>query len=112
MTLEDLVEELVGEVPDEHDPPVLRQTRRSGNGWSLSGLLRPDEVTRATGLAVPEGDYETIAGLVLERLGRLPRRGDVVHVGNVRLVVERVVRRRLERLLVAPSDGTDEAGTP
>jgi len=112
VTLEDLVEELVGEVPDEHDPPVLRQTRRSGNGWSLSGLLRPDEVTRATGLAVPEGDYETIAGLVLERLGRLPRRGDVVHVGNVRLVVERVVRRRLERLLVAPSDGTDEAGTP
>ncbi|MGI8531559.1 MAG: hemolysin family protein [Geodermatophilaceae bacterium] len=102
VTLEDLVEELVGEVPDEHDPPMLRQTRRSGNGWSVSGLLRPDEVTRATDLDIPEGDYETVAGLVLERLGRLPRRGDEVHVGSVRLVVERVVNRRIERLLVAP----------
>ncbi|MDQ3465799.1 MAG: hemolysin family protein [Actinomycetota bacterium] len=109
VTLEDLVEELVGEVPDEHDPPVLRQTRRSGNGWSISGLLRPDEVTQATGLQIPEGDYETIAGLVLERLGRLPRRGDEVRVDGLRLVVERVVARRLERLLVAPAEGEPES---
>lgn len=106
VTLEDLVEELVGEVPDEHDPPMLRKTRRSGDGWSVSGLLRPDEVTRATGLAIPEGDYETVAGLVLERLGRLPRRSDEVHVGAVRLVVERMVNRRIERLLVAPADAS------
>lgn len=104
VTLEDLVEELVGEVPDEHDPPMLRKTRRSGDGWSVSGLLRPDEVTRATDLAIPEGDYETVAGLVLERLGRLPRRGDEVQVGAVRLVVERVVNRRIERLLVKPDE--------
>jgi len=114
VTLEDLVEELVGEVPDEHDPPMLRRTRRSGDGWSVSGLLRPDEVTRVTGLVIPEGDYETVSGLVHERLGRLPRRGDVVQLADVRLVVERVVNRRLERLLVSasPPDGAQAGDAP
>ncbi len=109
VTLEDLVEELVGEVPDEHDPPVQRQTRRASGGWSLSGLLRPDEVTRVTGLEVPEGDYETVAGLVMQELGRLPRRHDEVVVGAVSLKVERVVRRRIERLLVTPVDPENAA---
>lgn len=119
VTLEDLVEELVGEVPDEHDPPVARQSRQASGGWSLSGLLRPDEVTRVTGLDVPEGDYETVAGLVLQELGRLPRRGDEVLVDGVSLKVERVVRRRIERLLVSAAgseaenaDSGDRADSP
>jgi len=108
VTLEDIVEELVGEVPDEHDPPMVRRSRRSGEGWSVSGLLRPDEVTAVTGLNIPEGDYETVSGLVHERLGRLPRRGDTVEIGSVRLVVERVVNRRLERLLVITGPASED----
>ncbi|MEJ7785711.1 MAG: hemolysin family protein [Solirubrobacteraceae bacterium] len=78
VTLEDLVEEIVGEVRDEHDGPDDAVTEESG-GWSVSGLLRPDEVERRTGIAVPEDeDYETIAGLVARELGRLPVRGDEV----------------------------------
>jgi CBS domain containing-hemolysin-like protein len=63
VTLEDIVEELVGEITDETDRP-LRTLRRIDDGqWLLSGLLRPDEVLERTGIAVPEGRYETLAGV-------------------------------------------------
>ncbi|MGQ0630705.1 MAG: hemolysin family protein [Sporichthyaceae bacterium] len=81
VTLEDLVEELVGEIADEHDAgPAL--VRRLGDGsWSVSGLLRLDEIAEATGVKLPESEvYETIAGLVLHHLGRLPEIGDAVTV--------------------------------
>ena len=63
VTVEDLIEEIVGEVHDEHDqaaPAVLA----AGDGWQVSGLLRIDEVADATGYRAPEGDYDTIGGLV------------------------------------------------
>ncbi|UJA19471.1 HlyC/CorC family transporter [Thermoleophilia bacterium SCSIO 60948] len=79
VTLEDLIEEIVGEVVDEHDPRDT-SSRREGEGrWSLSGLLRPDEVTDVTGIEVPEDEeYETIAGLIAMRLERLPEEGDEI----------------------------------
>jgi CBS domain containing-hemolysin-like protein len=81
VTLEDLVEEIVGEVRDEHDPGEFRARREGEGSWLLSGLLRPDEVQRATSLALPEDDdYETIAGLVADRLARMPRPGDAVEL--------------------------------
>ena len=83
VTLEDVVEEIVGEVRDEHDSRD-EAIRQEGPGrWLLSGLLRPDEVRHATGIALPEseeGDYETLAGLVSERLERVPRTGDAVEL--------------------------------
>ncbi len=64
VTLEDLVEEIVGDIADEHDRLSSRSRHRRDGTWSLSGLLRPDEVEEQTGIALPEGeDYETIAGL-------------------------------------------------
>jgi CBS domain containing-hemolysin-like protein len=73
VTLEDLVEEIVGEVRDEHDPRDSA-VRREGDGrWSLSGLLRPDEVATRVGIVLPEGeDYETVGGLISSRLGLIP----------------------------------------
>ena len=71
VTLEDLVEEIVGEVQDEHDPGEQRWRREADGRWTLSGLLRPDEVQRATEIRLPEDeDYETIAGLLADRLAR------------------------------------------
>jgi len=106
VTLEDLVEELVGEVEDEHDRAATATRRRRGGGWSVSGLLRPDEVTAATGLAVPEGpDYETVGGLVVQQLGRIAERGDAVDVAGARLVVERMDGRRIDRLAVTGTAG-------
>lgn len=79
VTMEDLIEEIVGDVRDEHDvePPDVVQ---SGRGWQVSGLLRIDEVAERTGFRAPEGDYETIGGLVLEKLGHIPKEGEPVEL--------------------------------
>ncbi len=121
VTLEDIVEELVGEITDETDRP-LRQLRQVGDGWDVSGLLRPDEVRDRTGIDVPEGHWETVAGYVIDRLGRLPAEGDTVDVAGFRLTVAAVEGRRLARLRAEPvsadpGDGTgddtgDGAGDP
>ncbi|GAA3542959.1 membrane protein [Aeromicrobium flavum] len=124
VTLEDLVEEIVGDIADEHDRVSDRSRHRRDGTWSLSGLLRPDEVFEQTGVSLPEGeDYETIAGLVLERLGRLAVRGDVVDLLvdstpendeddavplTVRLTVERLEGRRIDRIALTIVDADDE----
>jgi CBS domain containing-hemolysin-like protein len=96
VTLEDLVEEIVGDVRDEHDRLEVSQIRPlDGQSWIISGLLRTDEVADAIGFVMPEGDYETVAGLVLERLGRIPDVGDEVELDGWRLTVMRMDRRRI-----------------
>jgi len=81
VTLEDLVEEIVGEVRDEHDREEIPLREVAGNIWTISGLLRPDEVEDQTGVMLPENeDYETVAGLIGFELGRMPGRGDSVQV--------------------------------
>ena len=81
LTLEDVVEELVGEITDEHDPKARHAERLPDRTWLLPGILRPDEVAEITGVLLPEaGEYETIAGLVLARLGRLATDGDFTAV--------------------------------
>ncbi|MGL5811013.1 MAG: hemolysin family protein [Nocardioides sp.] len=81
VTLEDVVEEIVGDISDEHDPDSSRARQLRDGGWMLSGLLRPDEVDDLTGIRLPEDeDYDTIAGLVLKVLGRIPRIGDEAYV--------------------------------
>lgn len=79
VTMEDLIEEIVGDVRDEHDdatPDVVA----FGGGWRVSGLLRIDEVAAATGYRAPEGPYETIGGLVLRELGHIPAAGETVEL--------------------------------
>jgi len=79
VTVEDLIEEIVGDVRDEHDdatPDVVA----AGSGWRVSGLLRIDEVAIATGYRAPEGPYETIGGLVLRELGHIPVAGETAEL--------------------------------
>jgi len=81
VTLEDVVEEIVGDIADEHDVRGQRARRLRDGSWSLSGLLRPDEVADVTEIELPEDeDYDTIAGLVLQTLGKVPVVGDVAEV--------------------------------
>jgi CBS domain containing-hemolysin-like protein len=79
VTVEDLIEEIVGDVRDEHDDSTP-DFQKSGLGWRVSGLLRIDEVAEATGFRAPEGEYETIGGLVLEKLGHIPEPGESVEL--------------------------------
>jgi CBS domain containing-hemolysin-like protein len=110
VTFEDLVEELVGDVVDEHDTPVPGVRRQPDGTWLLSGLLRPDEIQAAIGLELPAGraDYETVAGLILQLLGRIPSPGDSVEVPDATLTVERMESRRIDwvRVTLHP-DNTD-----
>ncbi|MEU4230904.1 hemolysin family protein [Nonomuraea sp. NPDC026600] len=81
ITVEDLAEELVGELIDENDPEPDGAVEQPGGIWEVPGRLRLDEVERATGVSLPESDdYDTLAGLVLARLGRMPEPGDTVTV--------------------------------
>ena len=81
LTLEDVVEELVGEITDEHDPVAGRAERRRDGTWTFVGTLRPDEIEEFSGVELPEaGPYETVAGLVISRLGRMPVTGDSVEL--------------------------------
>ncbi|MFD4509466.1 hemolysin family protein [Streptomyces sp. NPDC058457] len=116
-TLEDIVEEVVGEVRDEHDPhetPDLAPAGADATGralYSADGAARMDQLARV-GLRAPEGPYETLAGLVAAELGRIPETGDGVEVAGWRLdVVDASGRRAARVLLHAPlADDTEQEG--
>ncbi|OAK51337.1 hemolysin family protein [Rhodococcoides kyotonense] len=113
VTMEDLIEEILGDVHDEHDEPEI-DVQRFGDGWLCSGLLRIDEVAAATGYQAPEGEYETIGGLVLSELGRIPTAGDKVVLprlasddpadsnGGWVARVTRMDGRRIDRIMLQP----------
>lgn len=103
VTLEDLIEELVGEVADEHDRARAGARRLRDGSWLVPALLRPDEVREALRADIPDGpSYETLGGFVMARLGRLARVGDEVVVPGGVLRVERLEGRRIERLRFLP----------
>ena len=105
-SLEDLVEELVGEVSDEHDrskPDVVR----SRDWMTFPGLLRPDELLERSGVSVPEdGPFETVGGWLMSELGRLPVVGDEVGIATGVFRIERLDGRRIDRIRYTPvADG-------
>ena len=128
VTLEDVIEEIVGDISDEHDRLGARARQRRDGTWSLSGLLRPDEVEDLTGVELPESeDYDTIAGLLLQVLGKIPVAGDLAEVPVpdrsdpdqprerlVVLTVEHMDGLRIDRLglrLHGPTGSADTTGT-
>ncbi len=125
VTLEDVVEEIVGDIADEHDPRSAQARQRRDGGWLVSGLLRPDEVEDLTGIPLPQHeDYDTVAGLLLRALGRMAVTGDVAEIevpteslGDEGLAprrtavlrVERMDGLRVDRLVVTVRDDTPAA---
>jgi CBS domain containing-hemolysin-like protein len=99
-TLEDLVEEIVGEVSDEHDKVRPGLLQSASGDWYFPGLLRPDEVSeQIPNLTVPdESAYETVGGYVMSKLGRIAKVGDVVEAGGGTLTVTRMDGRRIDRI--------------
>jgi magnesium and cobalt exporter, CNNM family len=114
VTTEDLAEELVGEMADEYDHPEEESaepiSRRlpPGEAVTLPGGLRADEVEERTGFAMPEGPYETLAGLLLARLGHLPEVGEQVLEGGWTLTVAAMERRRVEQVTITAPALTEE----
>jgi CBS domain containing-hemolysin-like protein len=105
VTLEDLVEELVGEVADEHDRSRPGIVHRRDGAWLVPGLMRPDEVRDKTGIDVPDGPaYETLGGFVMSALGRIPQVSDEVPVQGAVLRVERMEGRRVDRVRLVSAE--------
>jgi CBS domain containing-hemolysin-like protein len=103
VTLEDLVEELVGDIRNEEEAAPAPVRRLEGGRWAVEAAMRVPDVNDTLGIELPEGDYETLGGLVLERLGRIPHAGDTITVGAVRLeVVSADARRVLEVAVTRP----------
>ncbi|EFG65653.1 CBS domain-containing protein [Streptomyces sp. SPB074] len=117
VTLEDVIEEVVGEVRDEHDPHGPPELVRAGSEdgrrvWAAEGSLRVDRLAEL-GPGLPEGPYETLGGLLAARLGRVPRAGDVVRVAGWDLRVDSAGGRRAGRVrLLAPTPGTEPGTSP
>ena len=106
ITLEDLVEEIVGDIADEHDPTTVPRVRRWQGAHLVSGRLHPDEVVEACGFEVPDGPYETLAGYVLNVLGSVPEVGDGFSDRGWSVEVAEMDQRRVAVVrLVAPPPG-------
>jgi Mg2+/Co2+ transporter CorC len=107
VTVEDLLEELVGEMADEHDREEAPVRRMHDGSYLVPGHIRVDELNERLGLAVPEGDYETVSGFVLEKLGRVPARGEKLSAGDATLEIVVSTARRIVTVKVVG----DGAGT-
>ena len=106
VTIEDVLEELVGEIRDEYDAAELGIEQVGADRYLVPGGLRIDEAAEVLPVPLPEGDYETIAGFLTSRLGRIPRRRDVVEHAGWRLTVRSMQRRRVVQI------GIERAGGP
>lgn len=108
-TLEDLVEEIVGEVADEHDKVKPGVLQSASGDWYFPGMMRPDEVSsQVADLSVPdEAGYETVGGFILAELGRVAEVGDEVELPGGVLVVDRMEERRIDRVRFEPRPEAD-----
>ena len=103
VTLEDLVEELIGDIQDEYDVVARPEGTRAFGVSRVDGLMNLEDFAEETGIELPDGPYETVAGYLVSRLGTLPRIGDVVEQGGHRLEVAELDGRRVSRILVTPA---------
>ena len=112
VTLEDLVESIVGNIQDEYDKEEEGEPRRlSERAYTVDGAITIDEASALTGVQLPEGDYDTLAGLVTQRLGRIPKEGEhpKVEVAGLTITVLKVEDQRLARLLLVRENSQEGA---
>ena len=112
VTLEDLVEELIGEIQDEYDFEASYPRQLRGGELEVDGLLNLDEFAEQTGLELPEGPYETVAGYLLAALGHLPDTGESAEVAGRRLTVTQLDGRRISRVLVSAAAAAVDKPAP
>ncbi|MEU9842012.1 hemolysin family protein [Actinomadura sp. NPDC048032] len=112
VTLEDLLEELIGDIRDEYDVQDAQARRLHGGVVEVDGLLNLDDFAAETGIRLPAGPYETVAGHIMAVLRRVPAEGDSVDAGGRRLAVARMEGRRVARVRVMPRASPQAAPVP
>jgi CBS domain containing-hemolysin-like protein len=109
ITMEDIAEELVGDIRDEHDRRERKPTRTRDGRILAPALVRPDQLSEY-GVDLPEGEYETLGGLIMDRLGRLPVTGDIVEEEGWRLRVTSTDGRRVHEVELSPTPAPIDGG--
>lgn len=114
VTLEDLLEEVVGDIYDEYDVVRAPVEQLEGGAVALDGAMSLDEASAAIGIPLPKGDYSSLAGLLYHRLGMVPRAGQVLDLGRARLIVDQLDGHRIRRVLAMrkPETDTGKGGSP
>jgi putative hemolysin len=102
ITLEDLVEEIIGDIKDEYDEDEPETTRSLTGEIEVDGLLNLDDVKDEAGLVLPEGPYETVAGYIVQQLGHVPAVGESVMIDDHELTVVELDGRRVARVKITP----------
>ena len=101
LTIEDVLEQIVGDIGDEYDVDETEGIRKEGERtFAVPALTRIDEFNSVFGTRFSDEEFDTIGGLVLHELGRMPRRGEAVEIGGLELKVQRADRRRIDALRV------------
>lgn len=101
VTLEDLIEELVGEIVDEYDVEESLLDRQLDGSYKVDARIQIDELNDVANMSLPEGDWDTVGGLVLDVFGRVPVRGEECDVDGYRLRVEQIHGRRITKVVIA-----------
>lgn len=108
VTVEDLLEEIVGPIQDEYDAEEPEVQVLSEGEWSFSGSVNLHEVANYTVSELPEGEFDSLAGLVMAQAGHIPRAGERVAYGRLEMTVERMVGQRIDRVRVVERRGDDQ----
>ncbi|MEX2658919.1 MAG: hemolysin family protein [Acidimicrobiales bacterium] len=103
VTMEDVLEELIGEFEDESDRGARRLRRLSGGSWVAAGTLRPDELAERTGVVLPDGDWDTVAGWIIATLDRIPDVGDTATIDGHVVEVTQMDGFGIEEVVVRPA---------
>lgn len=108
VTLEDLIEEIVGEIHDEFEKEAKKVEKMEDGSWLVDAKISLDDFYDELKVQLPEGDYDTVAGFVVARLGKVPSVGDSINFNGCIMNVEKVYRRRITRIKFERNDLTDQ----
>ena len=105
VTMEDLLEEITGEIHDEYDQETKKIERFPGSVMILDGRLTLDEVYEETGIKLPKGEYETIAGFLLDIFGKIPKEAEAISFGQYLISAHKLDRHRILKVKIKPIQG-------
>ena len=111
ITIEDLLEKIVGEIEDEYDKPERTYEHYADGGYLVDGSTEISVLNDSLNWDIPGGDFETLAGLTIDRLERIPNPGDQVVVGLYRITVKEASKRKIQALIIRKLDPTQETNT-
>lgn len=107
-TIEDVIEQITGDIDDEHDiEDTVTIQKEANSAYTVLALTRIDEFNDYFGSEISDEDFDTVGGLIMHELGRLPRRGETLEVDKLRIKIVRADRRRIETVQVKPLDGVE-----